>query len=122
MRSVSQTPERSVAQDGRMMRRLPFMLALLAVQLGGCSGESHDQAEHRTPMPSTLAGVYAGDFPCSNCERIEATLWLRADGAFVLRQRLVDGPGAPSVAAGGPSTTFGLGRWSWDEAAAEAVL
>lgn len=71
-------------------------------------------------MPSTLAGVYAGNFPCSNCERIEATLWLRTDGAFVLRQRLVDGADTPS--GGGPTTTFGLGRWTWDEVAAEAVL
>lgn len=74
-------------------------------------------------MPTTLAGVYAGKFPCSNCAAIEAALWLRADGGFILRQRLVDDPSALSRgAAPGPSTTYGLGRWSWDEVSAEAVL
>lgn len=106
-----------------MLRPLPFVIALLAAELGGCSSDASDETERRTPMPATLAGVYSGALPCSNCAAIEATLWLRADGAFILRQRLLDGAAAPSSAApGGPSTTFGLGRWSWDEVAAEAVL
>ena len=105
-----------------MLRRhlTSIALALAAAGLASCGGDAGDRTERRTPMPSTLAGVYAGNFPCSNCERIEATLWLRTDGAFVLRQRLVDGAATPSD--GAPSTTFGLGRWTWDEVAAEAVL
>jgi hypothetical protein len=68
--------------------------------------------------------VYAGEFPCSNCASIQATLWLRPDGAFVLRQQFLDDPSAPNgnTSQEGPSTTYGLGRWSWDEVAAEAVL
>ena len=42
-----------------------------------------------------------------------------------LRQRFVD-DAASATAAGkkpqAPSTTYGLGRWSWDEIAAETVL
>ena len=95
-------------------------VAFVAAELAGCSGDAGDGVERRTPMPAALAGVYSGIFPCSNCERIEATLWLRSDGAFVLRQRLVDGADTPSD--GAQATTFGLGRWSWDELAAEAVL
>jgi hypothetical protein len=98
------------------------MLALVAAAVGGCSGESGDEGERRAPMPATLTGVYSGTFPCSNCAAIEATLWLRTDGAFVLRQRLLDDAAAPNADAAGPSTTFGLGRWSWDETSAEAVL
>jgi hypothetical protein len=105
-----------------MSNRLPLAIALIAAQLAGCGGNAGDQAERRTPMPATLAGVYSGTFPCSNCAAIEATLWLRTDGAFVLRQRLVDDGDAPGDGAAGASTTFGLGRWSWDEVTAEAVL
>lgn len=106
-----------------MLRRrlLSIAIALVAAELASCGGDAADRTPLRTPMPSTLAGVYAGDFPCGNCERIEATLWLRTDGAFVLRQRLVD-DGAATPSDGAPSTTFGLGRWTWDEVAAEAVL
>jgi hypothetical protein len=38
-----------------------------------------------------------------------------------LRQRFIDGADAGSVPHDS-STTYGLGRWSWDELAAEAVL
>jgi hypothetical protein len=122
MRAGSQTPERGLAQDGLMVRPLPVMLALMAASVGGCSAKSSDEGERRTPMPATLKGVYSGTFPCSNCTAIEATLWLRTDGAFVLKQRLLDDPATPSGHAAGPSTTFGLGRWTWDEMSAEAVL
>jgi hypothetical protein len=106
-----------------MTRALAVFLSFGAAWLGGCSPDSRDEAEPRTPMPATLAGVYAGELPCSNCAAIEATLWLRVDGAFVLRQRLLDDASASSGAApSGPSTTYGLGRWSWDELSAETVL
>jgi hypothetical protein len=72
-------------------------------------------------MPTTLAGVYSGELPCGNCAAIEATLWLRPDGRFFFRQHLRD-DAASAGSAQPPSTTFGLGRWSWDEVAAEAVL
>jgi uncharacterized lipoprotein NlpE involved in copper resistance len=122
MRAGSQTPGRGVAQDGLMPRRLTVMLALVAASSGGCSDTSSDEGERRTPMPATLAGVYSGTFPCSNCAAIEATLWLRADGAFVLKQRLLDDSPTPSGDAAGSATTFGLGRWSWDDVSAETVL
>lgn len=101
--------------------RLAFLLALAAA-LAGCGRDARDAVERRTPMPASLPGVYAGTFPCSNCAAIEATLWLRPDGAFVLRQHLVDDTAAAGSAPGAPTTTYGLGRWSWDEIAAEAVL
>jgi hypothetical protein len=104
-----------------MTRRL-FHVAALAAMLGACGRDASKQAEQRTPMPAALPGVYAGTFPCSNCAAIEATLWLRPDGAFVLRQRLVDDEASAGSAAGTPATTYGLGRWSWDEITAEAVL
>jgi hypothetical protein len=101
-------------------QRLVVGLAAFAL-LGGCSRDPGSSAEQRTPMPSWLPGVYSGTLPCSNCAAIEATLWLRSDGAFVFRQHLVDEE-PPPRAAGAPSTSYGLGRWSWDEVAARAVL
>lgn len=108
----------------RMTHPWTFVLAFGAALLCGCGGGSSDEPAPRRPMPATLAGVYAGEFPCINCAAIEATLWLRTDGGFVLRQRLRDDGSAPGVAAGagGPSTAHGLGRWSWDDVSAEVVL
>jgi hypothetical protein len=103
-----------------MRRLLTFVLALGAALLYGCGADSRDDAAQRTPMPETLAGVYEGEFPCSNCGAIHATLWLRPDGRFFFRQRFVDD--AASATAQPPSTTYGLGRWAWDEIAAETVL
>jgi|SRR6187549_770098 NlpE-like protein len=122
-----------------MNRRLTAVLVLLAALQGGCGTSSGEKAEARTPMPSGLAGVYAGEFPCSNCARIEATLWLRLDGRFFLRQRFVDDTDISAENAGmdargratqravaekapTASATYGLGRWSWDDLAAELVL
>jgi hypothetical protein len=106
-----------------MTRALAVFLSFGVGLLGGCAQDSRDAAEARIPMPASLPGVYAGELPCSNCAAIEATLWLRPDGAFVLRQRLLDDASTPSGAApSGPSTTYGLGRWSWDEVSAEVVL
>ena len=105
-----------------MKARLPISAALLTALLGGCGGEAAD-APALTPQPETLGGVYAGEFPCSNCAAIEATLWLRPDGRFFLRQTLVDDDTASaSQSPAQPSTTFALGRWQWDEVAAQAVL
>jgi hypothetical protein len=103
------------------LRLITCLAALAAALLGGCSRDAGSQTEQRTPMPAWLPGVYSGTFPCSNCAAIEATLWLRSDGAFVFRQHLVDDEPQPD-AAGAPTTTYGLGRWSWDEVAARAVL
>lgn len=72
-----------------------------------------------TPEPPTLPGVYAGRLPCSNCAAIEAVLWLRPDGGFVLRQQFVDDAAAPNAK---DAPTYGLGRWYWDEQAADVVL
>ena len=108
-----------------MTRRLTCILALATAVLAGCGRDSRDEIEPRTPMPATVAGVYAGKFPCSNCAAIEATLWLRPDGRFFFRQVFVDDP-ASATAAGkkpqAPSATYALGYWSWDEIAAETVL
>jgi hypothetical protein len=70
-------------------------------------------------MPVSLPGVYAGRLPCSNCAAIAATLWLRADGTFFLRQAFVDETAAVPA---DDAPTYALGRWYWDEYAAEAVL
>jgi hypothetical protein len=106
-----------------MTRLAMSFLAVGATLSGGCERDYVEQVQARTPMPVTLAGVYAGELPCSNCASIVATLWLRPDAAFVLRQELVDEASAPSVdAKHAPSITYGLGRWSWDEVSAEVVL
>jgi len=106
-----------------MTRSLSLIFALGSGLLGGCGLSSNDGTGQRTPMPATLAGVYAGEFPCGNCAGIEATLWLRPDRGFVLRQRLIDDEAAQSGEEPiGPSTSYGLGRWTWDEGAAEIVL
>jgi hypothetical protein len=103
-----------------MTRPLPALLALAAL-LSACGRDTAEKLEVRTPMPATLAGVYTGELPCSNCSAIEATLWLRPDGRFFLRQRLRD-DAASTASAQVAAATYGLGRWSWDEIAAEAVL
>jgi hypothetical protein len=106
-----------------MTRRLTAILALLAALQGGCSRDSEEKAaEPRTPMPLGLIGVYAGEFPCSNCAKIDATLWLRPDGRFFLRQRFVDDETSAGKKPQTPSAIYGLGRWSWDDIAAQLVL
>jgi hypothetical protein len=107
-----------------MVRRFTSALTLCAVLAGGCDREElQEKIELRTPMPADIAGVYAGDFPCSNCAAIEATLWLRPDGRFFLRQRFADdAESSTSKTSQPPTATYGLGRWAWDELAAELVL
>lgn len=98
---------------------VPFALALLA--LTGCARDASD-TDRVTPMPPSLPGVYSGDFPCSNCAAIAATLWLRPDGTFFLRQRFVDSPTEGPAPPPDATATFGLGRWRWDETTAHLVL
>jgi hypothetical protein len=103
-------------------RHLPPAIVLLTALLGACTAERTD-APVATPMPATLTGVYSGQLPCSNCAAIATTLWLRPDGRFFMRQRFVDE--GDSVAGQSPAknpATYSLGRWHWDELAAEAVL
>jgi len=97
-----------------MKRYLLLSTALLAA-LTACGRDSGDDGSAMTPMPPGLPGVYAGSFPCSNCESIAATLWLRDDDRFVLRQTYVGG-------ASPADNAYSFGRWSWDEHAAELVL
>jgi hypothetical protein len=106
-----------------MTRWLLYSLSLLTALLGGCGRDAGDKPQ-LTPMPASLAGVYTGEFPCSNCAAIDATLWLRPDGRFFLRQRLEDDAASTesTKAPQGPSTTYSLGRWQWDEVEAQAVL
>lgn len=106
------------------MTRCPIpILALLAALQAGCDSGVQEKVEPRTPMPAGIAGVYAGQFPCSNCAAIEATLWLRPDGRFFLRQRFVDDGGTSEHGAPqGPAAIYGLGLWVWDEIAGRLVL
>lgn len=103
------------------MNRFAPLAFLCLVAIAACSRNDGDETPPTTPMPPSVPGVYAGEFPCSNCAAIAATLWLRPDGGFVLRQRFVEAEDAATQAAG-PAATFGLGRWSWDERAAQLVL
>lgn len=92
-----------------------FFYAATAV-LAACGGEAADVPPAPTPMPANLAGFYTGEFPCSNCPGIDAALWLRDDGAFILRQRYRPGDDNPGT------VSHGLGRWRWDADAARLVL
>jgi len=104
-----------------MQRLLLSILVSVTAVLGGCSRASDDAEPARTPMPSSLAGVYSGELPCSNCAAIAATLWLRPDGRFFMRQQFTGGDD-DQAAASDPSATYSLGRWTWDDVAAETVL
>jgi hypothetical protein len=109
-------------QDGggnpgpRAMRRRRILTIFVAALLFGCHRGGTNGVHSVTPLPADVAGVYAASFPCSNCKEIAATLWLRADERFILRQNYV----GDADAADDASYAFGL--WSWDEHAAEIVL
>jgi len=98
------------------MQRYLLFAALLSASLAGCGHKDSSGAPARTPLPSDLTGVYASSFACSNCKAIAATLWLRDDSRFFLRQRYMGDDGASGDAS------YAFGRWSWDETAAELVL
>jgi hypothetical protein len=98
------------------MRRRRIVTIFVAALLFGCHRGGSNGGPAATPMPADLAGVYAASFPCSNCKEIAATLWLRADERFFLRQSYVGDEGAANDAS------YAFGLWSWDEHAAEIVL
>jgi hypothetical protein len=98
------------------MRRRRIATIFVAALLFGCHRGGSNGGPAVTPMPADLAGVYAASFPCSNCKEIAATLWLRADERFFLRQSYVGDEGAANDAS------YAFGLWSWDEHAAEIVL
>jgi hypothetical protein len=95
-----------------------FFLFLIAASAAACSGDSGGAGGATpTPVPAGLPGVYAGDFPCSNCAAIAATLWLRSDNRFFLRQSYAGNDGTLDGVS-----TYAVGRWHWDEVAALVVL
>jgi hypothetical protein len=97
-----------------MIRFLASALVVLAC-LAGCGRDSGGPGT-LVPVPSSLPGVYTGTLPCSNCPSIAATLWLRNDGRFFLRQQFAGENGAVDGQA------YALGRWHWDPHAGAAVL
>jgi hypothetical protein len=100
-----------------MHPRPSIALALIAFVAASCGRDHGADGDATTPAPTTLPGVYAGQLPCSNCTGIGATLWLRDDGRYFYRQSFNGGEGTV-----GTEMTYALGRWAWDEHAAEVVL
>jgi hypothetical protein len=98
------------------MRCRRILTIFVAALLFACHRGGGNGGPAATPMPTDLAGVYTASFPCSNCKEIVATLWLRADERFFLRQSYVGDEGATNDAS------YAFGLWSWDEHAAEIVL
>ena len=98
------------------MRRRRIFTIFVAALLFGCHRGGSNGGSVVTPPPPNLAGVYAASFPCSNCKEIAATLWLRADERFFLRQSYVGDTGVAD------QTSYAFGLWSWDEHAAEIAL
>jgi hypothetical protein len=96
----------------------PSVLATLG--LAACGGADVERAPAPTPEPPSLAGVYAGKLPCSNCVAIDASLWLREDRRFLLRQ--IYETADESVDEPAPKAAYALGLWRWDETAARLVL
>jgi NlpE-like protein len=98
------------------MRRRRILTVLVAALLVGCHRGGSNGGPAVTPLPADLTGVYSASFPCSNCKEIAATLWVRADERFFLRQTYVGDAGTAEDAS------YAFGLWSWDEHAAEIVL
>ena len=92
--------------------------------VAGCGDSDGDRSRvELTPMPDGLPGVYGGEFPCPNCDAIAATLWLRHDDRFFLKQTYLGGEsGAGYPVKASQTSTYTLGRWRWDEQAAQIVL
>lgn len=85
-----------------MCRYLSFFLLVL---LSGCGGDRSDDTAGDSTDDS-LAGVYAGVFPCDGCPGIQATLWLRPDGRFFFGQQYAASEDRAAVDA------YSLGRWA----------
>lgn len=98
------------------MRRHRILTILVSAVLLGCHRGGSNGPPPVTPVPDDLPGVYAASFPCSNCKEIAATLWLRPDQRFFLRQSYVGDAGAADDAS------YAFGHWTWDEHTAEIVL
>jgi hypothetical protein len=90
------------------------VLALAA----GCNGDDEEEPVPDAPPPETLPGAWAGVFPCDNCPGIGTTLWLRADGRFLMEQQYPAGENDGEDAF----TAHGLGRWHWEAEARQLVL
>jgi len=86
------------------LHRLAILFAIAMV--GGCSDDRDSDSSAELPEAS-LPGVYAGVFPCDGCPGIMATLWLRKDGRFFIRQRY------PADNAREGMDAYNLGRWSF---------
>jgi hypothetical protein len=97
----------------RALSRHLCLFFVLAAAIGGCGKESENAPPTDIPVAS-LAGVYAGTFPCEGCPGIPATLWLRTDSTFFFKQAY------PKTEERDAMDVYGLGRWSWQ--AGEQVL
>jgi hypothetical protein len=91
-------------QYARISLNRHAMLLVIAL-LGGCSDDS-DRDSSEELLEASLPGVYEGVYPCDGCPGITATLWLRADGRFFLRQRY------PADDSREAMDAYNLGRWS----------
>lgn len=79
--------------------RLPCLL-LVALALAACKPQTPATTTGTAPTtpataaaepaPASIAGSYAGLLPCADCEGIETTLELRADGHYTLTQLYQD--------------------------------
>jgi copper homeostasis protein (lipoprotein) len=100
------------------MRSIAYLLISIAASLtlAACGGTNSDSEPAPAVDIGTLIGTHSGVFPCANCPGIDARLWLRADGAFFMRQDHRAAEGADV------ETTYALGRWAWDAGAGELVL
>jgi NlpE N-terminal domain len=101
----------------RLVASCSLWITAMSTLLVGCADGDGAVAPPLTPMPAGVPGTYAGTFPCDNCAGIAATLWLRADGRFILRQRYIEESGRVE-----DSSSYALGPWQWDEVDALVAL
>jgi heat shock protein HslJ len=91
------------------IRLLGTITLLLALGAGGCAtmqGPAPDAA-HSSRNALDWAGTYKGVLPCADCEGIETTVTLRADGSYSKRMRYLGREVEPLVSDG---------RFTWNEA------
>ncbi|MGM3192236.1 copper resistance protein NlpE N-terminal domain-containing protein [Dickeya dadantii subsp. dieffenbachiae] len=77
------------------------VLALLLSGLMGCHSRTQIQDEPLRPM----AQYYRGKLPCGACGEMDTSLFLNADGSFVMQESYPSG-------ADGNTTVAESGRWS----------